>query len=64
MKIGYVPDGYGGKQILWDHLGDLWGWWLIIGDYKVNSGSDYYLVTYDECMGYMKRIDESCTKSR
>jgi hypothetical protein len=31
-----------------------------IGNYGIGKGDNVHLVTYDECMGYMKQIKDEC----
>ncbi|GAB7326421.1 hypothetical protein MBLNU13_g10437t2 [Cladosporium sp. NU13] len=46
-RLVNAPDGFGGHQTFW-------------GNYVVMKGDDVHLVTYDECMGYMKDILHQC----
>lgn len=68
MKIGHVPDGYGGEQIFWGMLtvlANLCGPMLTRGregNYKIDKGDEYHLVNYDECMNSMKEIGSRCQK--
>lgn len=33
------------------------------GNYKINKGDEYHLVSYDECMNSMKEIGSRCQKN-
>lgn len=36
----------------------------IAGNYKVENGDSYHLVSYEECMQYMKNINSNCPNGR